>query len=129
MLFFNNDPTRWHIEGGEAFDSLQKRISDAVYAIAARHDGETVAIVSHGSAIRAFMCEIYGVPPRDIQRVKHYDNTAVTLLRVDGGKTDVEFAGDNSHLPEELSTFAHQKWWRENAALDTSNLRFTAGRF
>lgn len=124
LFFFNNDPSQWKVDGSESFEALQERFTNAMREIAARHDGQTVAVVSHGSAIRSFMCGIYGVPPNDIQRVKHYDNTAVTLLSFDGGKFEVEYAGDNSHLPEELSTFAHQKWWRENTTFDSTNLRF-----
>jgi probable phosphoglycerate mutase len=124
LMYFNNDPSQWQVEGCEDFHSLQRRVTHAILDIAARHDGETVAVVSHGSAIRSFMCGVYGVPPTNIQQVKHYDNTAVTLLHIGGGKIDVEYAGDNSHLPEELSTFAHQKWWRENATFDSTNLRF-----
>jgi probable phosphoglycerate mutase len=121
---FNNDPTRWTVEGSEDFYSLQRRITSAVLDIAARHDGGTAAAVSHGSAIRSFMCGVCGVPPQEIRRVKHFDNTAVTLLHVEGGKIEAEYMGDNSHLPEELSTFAHQKWWRENTTFDSTNLRF-----
>ncbi|SHH95041.1 probable phosphoglycerate mutase [Sporobacter termitidis DSM 10068] len=122
--YFNNDPSRWTVEGCEDFDSLQCRLTGAILDIAARHDGKTAAIVSHGTAIRAFVCGIYGVPPQEISRIKHYDNTAVTLLRIGNGNIDIEYAGDNSHLTEELSTFAHQKWWRENTTFDSSNLRF-----
>ena len=124
LQFFNNDPSRWQVEGCEDFDSLQRRITAALREIASRHDGKTVAVVSHGSAIRSFMCGVYGVPPTDIQRVKHFDNTAVSLLRIGGGSIEVDYAGDNSHLPEELSTFAHQKWWRENTTFDSTNVRF-----
>ena len=124
LQFFNNDPSKWKVPGSEDFYSLQHRITGTLVDIAARHEGETVAVASHGSAIRAFMCGVTGVPPTDISRVKHFDNTAVTLLRAENGKFDVEYAGDNSHLPEELSTFAHQKWWRENTTFDSTNLRF-----
>ncbi len=45
-------------------------------------------------------------------------------MHVDQSEVNVEWHGDNSHLSEEISTFAHQKWWRENSTFDSSNLRF-----
>ncbi len=124
LQYFNNDPSLWNIDGREDFYSLQKRITSAILGIAERHDGQTVAAVSHGSAIRTFMCGVFGVPPQEIKRIPFCDNTAVALFRVDKGNIDVEYQSDNSHLSEELSTFANQKWWRENTTFDSSNLRF-----
>lgn len=121
---FNNDPAKWRVNGCEDFNSLQRRLEAAIRDIAERHPGKTVAVVTHGSAIRAFLCGVMGVPPHEIQRVPHSDNTAVALLRYDAGTFSVEYLGDNSHLPQELSTFAHQKWWRENTTFDSTNLRF-----
>lgn len=124
LEYFNNDPLRWNIEGGEDYYHLQNRIAGAIAEIAARHDGQTVAVVSHGSAIRSYLALLQGVPPQEIRRIRHSDNTAVARVRYEGGTAIVDYFGDNSHLPEELSTFAHQKWWRENSTFDSTNLRF-----
>jgi probable phosphoglycerate mutase len=121
---FNNDPAEWRVEGAEDYFTLQDRMTRALRDIAARHDGETVAVFSHGQATRTFLAGVLGVPPKEIGKVKHSDNTAVSLLRADGGDIAVEWYGDNAHLTEEISTFAHQKWWRENATFDSTNLRF-----
>ena len=43
----------------------------------------------------------------------HSDNTAVTCLEIQGEKARIVFENDNSHLPEEISTLARQKWWKE----------------
>ncbi len=122
---FNNDPSAWRVDGSEDFFSLQKRFTNAIYDIAEKHSGKTVAVFSHGSAIRTFISGVTDIPPQEIRRIPHCDNTAIALLRIKNGVTEVEYQGDNSHLPEELSTFAHQKWWRENTTFDSSNLRFT----
>jgi 2,3-bisphosphoglycerate-dependent phosphoglycerate mutase len=125
LEYFNNDPSLWKVDGCEDFDTLQKRMMTAIQDIADKHDGKTVAVVSHGSAIRAFMCGVFNVSPREIKRVPHCDNTAVALLRIENRQITVDYHSDNSHVPEALSTFAHQKWWRENTTYDSSNLRFT----
>lgn len=124
LEYFNNDPSLWKVDGCEEFYSLQQRMTGAIQDIADKHDGKTVAVVSHGSAIRTFICGVFNVSPQDIKRVPYCDNTAVALLRVENKEITVEYQSDNSHLPEELSTFAHQKWWRENTTFDSTNLRF-----
>jgi probable phosphoglycerate mutase len=124
LEYFNNDPLRWKIDGGESFYHLQNRMAGIIREIAERHDGQTVAVVSHGSVIRAYLCLLLNVPPQEVRRVRHCDNTAVALLRVGDCTTELEYYGDNSHLPEDISTFAHQKWWKENTTFDSTNLRF-----
>lgn len=119
---FGDDPANWCIEGGESWKGLQERIYNAVVDIAARHDGETIAIVSHGTAIRALMCRIAGVESKDIHTVPHGDNTCVSLLHVQGPDIQIEYACDNSHLNDALSTFSKQTWWRTGS--DAGNLRF-----
>lgn len=119
--YFSNDPANWHIEGSEDWSHLQHRIRDAVVDIASRHDGQTVAIVSHGTAIRALMCLLQGVASKDIHSVMHGDNTSVTLLHVQGDAIEIEYACDNSHLGD-LSTLSKQTWWRTGR--DKGNLRF-----
>ena len=124
MIAFNDDPDRWEAPGAETFPELQARMQSTVLEIAARHDGQTVACVSHGMAIRALVSHLLGVESREIHKVPHGDNTSVTLLHVENGRIAVEFYNDNSHLPDELSTFFRQSWWRETGSIDNGNLRF-----
>ncbi|MCC8157400.1 MAG: bifunctional histidine phosphatase family protein/GNAT family N-acetyltransferase [Oscillospiraceae bacterium] len=125
MDAFNNDPAAWHAEGAEGFLSLQRRMLEAVTEIAARHDGQSVAVVSHGMAIRALLAAILAVPSREIYKIPHGDNTAVSRLRCEGGAFTVEQINDNSHLlTAGLSTLARQDWWKEPGRVDLNNIRF-----
>lgn len=121
---FNDDPVHWNVKGCEMFYNLQARIANAVLSIANKHDGETIAIVSHGSAIRSLVCKVLNIVPEETKHIKHSDNTAVACLHVSGNEMHLEYYGDNSHLSDDISTFAHQKWWRENTTYDSTNLRF-----
>ncbi|NLA86965.1 MAG: histidine phosphatase family protein [Clostridiales bacterium] len=80
LEYFNNDPSAWRVDGSEDFYSLQKRFTGAIYGIAEKHSGKTVAVFSHGSAIRTFISGVTNVPPQEIKRIPHCDNTAVALL-------------------------------------------------
>ena len=49
----------------------------------------------------------------------------MSLLEFEGDAVRVVFHDDNSHLPEEISTFARQKWWKQDTgALADANLWF-----
>lgn len=125
MYYFNNDPDRWRAEGAETFAECTERLYAAIHEIAEKHDGETVAVVSHGMAIRSFLAKVAGISSADIRSMPHGDNTAVSLLHYDSGKFEIEYCNDNSHLPETLSTFANQTWWRKDTdGRDDANLRY-----
>lgn len=124
MIAFNDDPEAWFAPGAESFVHLKERMMAAIRRIAAAHDGQTVACVSHGMAIRTLLSDILGVPSNEIRRLPHGDNTSVSLLEIEGEDIKVVFYNDASHLEGELSTFARQSWWRKPGLHDQNNVRF-----
>lgn len=96
---FNCCDPAWRVEGSDTFDALQTRVVGAIRRIAARHSGQTIAIVAHGTAIRASLAKFMGYSLNELTKVPHGDNTAVSMLTVgDDGGVDVCFFNDNSHL-------------------------------
>jgi probable phosphoglycerate mutase len=82
-------------------------------------------VVSHGTAIRNALAVFQGMSIEESAALDHSDNTAVSLLEFEGDAVRVVFHDDNSHLPEEISTFARQKWWKQDTgALADANLWF-----
>lgn len=124
MTAFNDDPEAWSAPGAESFAELGERMLAAIKDIAAAHQGQTVACVSHGMAIRTLLAGLLDVPSREIRRLPHGDNTAVSLLEIEGDEIRVVFYNDASHLEGELSTFARQSWWRKPGLHDQNNVRF-----
>ncbi|MGX8693206.1 MAG: GNAT family N-acetyltransferase [Clostridia bacterium] len=123
MQYFNHDPARWHVEGCEPFSATQTRMREVLAELAARHAHGAVAAVSHGMAIRCYLASVLGFQSAEIDRLPHGDNTAVACIRYENGVPAVEFYNDASHLPEALSTFGRQTWWKNQGA-DMGNLRF-----
>ncbi len=124
MVAFNDDPEAWSAPGSEAFEHLKARMLATVLRLAKAHEGQTIACVSHGMAIRTLLSHIMGVPSKEIRRLPHGDNTSVSLLEVEGEDIKVVFYNDAGHLEGELSTFARQSWWRKPGLHDTMNVRF-----
>ena len=110
--FNTSDPT-WRAPNGESFGELGARLEGAVRRIAQKHPGQTVAIVSHGMAIRQLTANVKKLRPEDWKDLHHGDNTAVTCITWDGEDFHLVYESDNSHVPPELSTFGRQSWWRK----------------
>ncbi len=95
--FLRCDPN-WSVQDSETFPGLQARVTAAVARIAAAHDGETIAMVSHGCAIRAAVSAWRGVPVDAIGTTVLGDNTCVAKLEYDGGQIKLCYYNDDSHL-------------------------------
>ncbi len=89
---------RWHVSGSETAEEVQTRLLKEIYKIAKKHDGETIAIISHGFAIRMLLAKLQGYPLERVGDSPQEGNTAVSLLEMDGGKLRVMFRSDTGHL-------------------------------
>lgn len=114
MEFFTHDPAKWSVPGGEPYEDVKSRMKSAVLELAETYPGKTVAVVSHGLAIRALLCDLLGIPSAEIDRLPYGDNTSVTLLTAADGTLSADWYNDASHLDAlGLSTFARQAWREE----------------
>ncbi|MCI9158870.1 MAG: histidine phosphatase family protein, partial [Lawsonibacter sp.] len=122
MELFNRTDPAWEVEGAETFFQLGDRIYETVRRLARRYPDQTVAMFSHGMAIRQFLGKVKDIPPEEWHAMPHGDNTAVSCLTFDGERFAIQYEMDNSHLPEDISTLARQSWWRKDkkAAADVN---------
>lgn len=101
---FIHDAENWEIPGAETFAQVRERALAELQRIAAENDGKTVAVVSHGVAIRCILSGITGIPLSDTERLPICKNTAVTKLRWENGQFQIEYVNDDSHLGESERT-------------------------
>lgn len=73
------DPTHRR-GGGESYLDLHQRITPLVTAIAQRHLGGRVVIISHGGSINAYLCGVLGIPLDGMWRLAQ-DNTAINRVQ------------------------------------------------
>ena len=71
-----------------------------------------IALVSHGCALRNFICYARGWPLARLGELKYVENTSVTCVTYDGA-FHIEYEDDASHLSDELATVRHQTWWND----------------
>lgn len=111
MWEFNHAPKVWRVEGSEVYDGFTQRFIEAMTEAAERFDSGTIAIFGHGAVIRCTLLRLFF--GNDLSKIPYSDNTGVCKLRYHKGNFSYEFLNDSSHIPEELSTFHIQRWWRE----------------
>lgn len=98
---------------GESMGQVFDRMRETVLSLVKQHEGTTLAVVSHGCAIRNFLCFALGKSLEQIGDVAWCDNTAVSIVDFDEQMVpSVIVMNDASHLDESTSTFASQSWWR-----------------
>lgn len=124
IIRFNaSDPT-WRAPGGENLAEAGARLQQAITRIARENPDKTVAIFSHGTAIRQFLANVQGLSPQEWGKLSHSENTAVSCLTFDGEHFTVRFQNDASHLPQELTTLGKQLWWKQGGKARDVNLWF-----
>lgn len=87
----------WQPGGGESARQVAERLARALRAIAARHPGERVIVVSHGGALTLGLGLLLDEAPGGWRRVMA--NCAVSDLRFDPAPS-VVFWNDVAHLSE-----------------------------
>lgn len=115
---FNKRPDLWHVDGAETFTQVRDRTLEGIRRLASENPGGTVAAASHGAALRTLLGTLQGMSLEEIGHTGHGDNTAVSLLEVEGDNIRVVFRDDASHLPAAVSTFRRQSWHKDDAATE-----------
>lgn len=118
LVLFNSDLARWRLDGAETMEQVRERMLAAVRDVAAAHPGQTVAVVSHGMALRTLLGTLQGMSFAEIDRTGHAENTAVAKLEADGSDVRVVWRDDASHLPDALTTLHKQLWTKRPGGIE-----------
>ena len=118
LIAFNTDAGSWRVEGGETMEQVRERMTDALREIIAAHPEQTVALFSHGMALRLLVGTLQGLSIREIDGTGHGENTAVTKLEADENGIRVVYTMDASHLSEELTTLHKQLWTKNKGGIE-----------
>lgn len=120
MFYFNRHLEKWQVEGCESVEQVLARYLPALRRIARENDGKTIAVFSHGAAMRIVLGTLQGLRPEELGQTPHGDNTAVSLLEAEGEDIRVIYRDDNQHLLDAgLSTLAGQSWTKSKNMLES----------
>lgn len=96
---FNHAPDQFVLEGAESFAEVRERMLAGLHQMAAEHPNGTIAATSHGAALRVLLGTLEGMTLAEIGATPYGDNTAVSLLEVEGESVRVVYRDDDSHIP------------------------------
>jgi alpha-ribazole phosphatase len=98
----------WHaspgsvrIPDGETFQELTERAYGAVTDLVKRHDPGTVAVITHGGAIRAIICALLSIDLNNVFRIRQ-DNAALNIIDFYEGYGILNLLNDTHHLGGEM---------------------------
>lgn len=90
-------PSRVEFPGGGTIRGAQRDAVDAIERIAADHDGETVAVVSHADVIKAVVAHYLGMPLDTFQRLVVSPASTTVLHLPEGGMPYLIRFNDTGH--------------------------------
>lgn len=122
MIQFGRDQVNWVVQGSETYRQYTKRFLESMESAVMRHEGGSIAIVSHNIVMKAVLNELFP----DI-KIPHSANTAVSCLEYENGKYSVVYLNDSSHMDESLYTSSRQKWWQQPGAQMEDTFWFREG--
>ncbi len=87
---------------GESSGQVYDRMSAAMNRIAGENIGKTIAVVSHGMAIKAYLNFAAGIKWENYEDPGWSDNSAVSLIEYDDElRPHIIFKNDSSHLQKQ----------------------------
>lgn len=84
--------------GGESALEVANRITGAFDTILSQHQGELLAIVSHGGALISLISHILGFPAGERAHLTVAGNTGLSVVTVDEYGSRLTLLNDTSHL-------------------------------
>ena len=89
--------------GGETYSELAERADKAFKEIAAKNEGKTVAVFTHGGLIRALRCLWNGYCMTESQSIPHVHNASITIVEYDNGSFNFKEVGITDHLSKNIA--------------------------
>jgi broad specificity phosphatase PhoE len=84
---------------GEDWRALRARAATAFERVAARHEGEMIAVVSHGGTLANVIAHVLGIPVDQYGRFRLSGNTGLSIVEIlEGRSPHLTLLNDTSHL-------------------------------
>ena len=90
-------PDKLSIPGGETLDDVRQRVAATVDDLAAKHENDTVLLVTHRVVCKVLLCHLLGLDNSHFWQIAQ-DTTAVNRFQVVGGRSTVTLINDTCHL-------------------------------
>jgi broad specificity phosphatase PhoE len=83
---------------GERYEDLYRRAGTALNKLLDRHNGDMVAVISHGGMLHAVAANVLGISAGHYGRISFRGNTGLTIVEAKEGQLTLVRLNDTSHL-------------------------------
>lgn len=90
-------PEQLKIPDGESLEDVRKRVVATIDDLAAKHENETVALVTHRVVCKVLLCHLLGLDNSHFWQIAQ-DATAINLFEMWDGRCTVRLINDTCHL-------------------------------
>jgi broad specificity phosphatase PhoE len=90
-------PEQLKIPDGESLEDVRKRVVATIDDLAAKHEDETVALVTHRVVCKVLLCHLLGLDNSHFWQIAQ-DATAINLFEMWDGRCTVRLINDTCHL-------------------------------
>ncbi len=90
-------PQRLQIPQGESLEDVRNRVAATIDDLAARHENDTVALVTHRVVCKVLICHLLGMDNSHFWQIAQ-DATAINTFEVRGGISTVRLINDTCHV-------------------------------
>jgi 2,3-bisphosphoglycerate-dependent phosphoglycerate mutase len=87
--------------GGESNAQMTKRVLDSFNGIVSQHQGQMVAIVTHGGVIRIILLHLLGIRQEHHRRIDVSGNTGTSIVEIDEHGPRLLSLNDTRHLADD----------------------------
>jgi broad specificity phosphatase PhoE len=84
---------------GEHQTSLRERAERALAQVLSQHEGQMIAIVSHGALLNGLISNVLGIPRERFGRFRLNGNTGLSIVENNSRGPVLTLLNDTSHLP------------------------------
>lgn len=84
--------------GGESYGELADRISGAIDRIVHAHTGKVILVVTHGAALRSYVCRTLGLVAQGPRTLGGVQNASLSMLTIMDGHIRLRSWNDCAHL-------------------------------
>ena len=83
---------------GERYQAMHQRAGQALQQVLGHHNGETVAVVTHGGLLHALAAHVLGMEPNAYGRISFRGNTGLTIVEANDDYATLVLLNDTSHV-------------------------------
>jgi broad specificity phosphatase PhoE len=97
LTVWRDSPAETRLPGGETLAEVARRAVGALHDVAARHAGQTLAVVAHGGVNKTILLTVLGAPLDHHWRIRQ-GNACINVIEMDGAEARIMVLNDTFHL-------------------------------